>query len=116
MWVWMLWLRGQDLNLRPSGYGPDELPTALPRDIELLSQNSFVPRGEQLHYITTFENCKRDLQKNPRPFISLGLAQQTGLEPATGWLPRTRFRGGPTSNYRTAANMVPLPGLEPGTS
>ena len=37
------WLRGKDLNQRPSGYEPDELPTAPPRDISLVPLTGLEP-------------------------------------------------------------------------
>ena len=37
-------LRGQDSNLRPLGYEPNELPTAPPRDIELKC------KGKKIYY------------------------------------------------------------------
>ena len=32
----LLWWWGQDLNLQPSGYEPDELPIAPPHDVNVL--------------------------------------------------------------------------------
>ena len=61
-------LRGQDLNLRPSGYEPDELPTAPPRG-NMMEGEGFEPSKAEL----------TDLQSVP--------FGHSGTPPYTGYLP-----------------------------
>jgi hypothetical protein len=41
--AFLIWLRGQDLNLRPSGYEPDELPgCSTPRRLSCARCHAFI--------------------------------------------------------------------------
>src|ERR1041385_6886529 len=66
---WKNWLRGLDLNQRPSGYEPDELP------------GCSTPR---FHYVATDDEIKRKT-----PFTERILTNSRKMAPAVGFEPTT---------------------------
>ena len=52
--LYVVQLRGKDSNLRPPGYEPDELPTALPRDNMNKEDKGFEPLRALTH-LTVFK-------------------------------------------------------------
>ncbi len=74
------WLRGPDLNRRPSGYEPDELPLLHPASRVIINGGqgwirTIVPRGTDLQSVAFNHSATYPL------FIQLNMATPIGIEP-----------------------------------
>ena len=65
------------MNLRPSGYEPDELPTAPPRDIIKKEDKGFEP----LHAFTRLTVFKTVPFSQTWVILRLTIMTRTGIEP-----------------------------------
>ena len=74
-------LRGQDSNLRPSGYEPDEMPTSPPRDF-IKEDKGFEP----LHAFTRLTVFKTVPFSRTWVILQDITMDLVGLEPTTGRL------------------------------
>ena len=96
---WAIWaqLRGQDLNLWPSGYEPDELPDCSTPRYYLLNLNGW-------RRIRTFESVANRFTVCPLwPLGNPSIEPTIGLEPITCWLQVSC-----SANWATSATYIDI--------
>ena len=76
--LYVVQLRGKDSNLRPPGYEPDELPTALPRDNKI-GKTGFEPTTPWSQ-----TKCSTKLSYFPQLWCICS-THPRGVEPLTAW-------------------------------